>query len=109
MAFVHPLVRARVRSEPSEAERDAGHARAAELLAEAGAPADRIAAHLLACGPRDDPDVVARLREAARGALARGAIEVAVAYPPMALREPPPAAETPAVTAELRQRRAAGR
>ena len=101
LAFVHPLVRASVRSELSEAERDAGHARAAELLAEAGAPADRIAVHLLACGPRGDPDVVARLREAARGALARGAIEVAVAYLRRALREPPPAAETPAVTAEL--------
>ena len=36
LAFVHPLVRASVRSELSEAERDAGHARAAELLAEAG-------------------------------------------------------------------------
>lgn len=101
LAFVHPLVRASVSSELSEAKRGEGHARAAELLVEAGAPPDRIAVHLLACEPRGDPRVAATLREAARGARARGASEVAANYLRRALRERIAPEEAMAITFEL--------
>jgi tetratricopeptide (TPR) repeat protein len=94
-AFVHPLVRSSIAPEP------ALHDRAARLLAEAGAPADRIAVHLLAGRPRGDADTVAKLRRAATIATGRGAAEVALTYLRRALEEPPPDELRPAVTREL--------
>ena len=80
LAFVHPIVRAAVYEQQPPGARSAAHARAAQLLTEAGAELDAIAAHLLATEPQGNPDVVERLQGAARQALARGAPEAAVTY-----------------------------
>jgi predicted ATPase len=47
LGFTHPLLRAAVYGQLSFGERAQAHRRAAHLLAEAGAPAERVAAHLL--------------------------------------------------------------
>ena len=65
LAFVHPLIRAAVYETLTPLERDRGHARAARLLANAGAEPERVAVHLLRCPPSADAQVVATLREAA--------------------------------------------
>jgi DNA-binding CsgD family transcriptional regulator/tetratricopeptide (TPR) repeat protein len=93
LGFVHPLIRTAVYDELSPLERESGHARAARLLANAGAEAERVAAHLLRSRPAADAQVVATLREAARRAGCRGASESAVAYLRRALAEPPAAAQ----------------
>lgn len=100
-AFVHPLFRTAVYESLSPHDRDGGHARAAELLAEDGAEPERIAAHVLHSSPAAAPQVVATLREAARRADARGASENAVAYLRRALAEPPTADELADVLLEL--------
>lgn len=88
--FVHPIVRRAIVDSLPPHERESAHARAAELLAESGAPAARVAAHLLAVRPREQPErVVGVLRDAAREALAQGAPEAATAYLSRALVEPP--------------------
>ncbi len=56
------------------------HGRAAWLLAEDGAPPDRVAAHLLSAECSGEARVVEALRVAAVRALAQGAPEAAVAY-----------------------------
>ena len=101
LAFVHPLIRAAVYETLTPLERDRGHARAARLLANAGAEPERVAVHLLRCPPSADAQVVATLREAARRAGSRGASESAVAYLRRALDEPPPAAERADLLLEL--------
>jgi DNA-binding CsgD family transcriptional regulator/tetratricopeptide (TPR) repeat protein len=101
LGFVHPLIRAAVYEALTPLARESGHARAARLLAEAGAEAERIAAHLLRTPPTGDPDVVATLRIAARRAGSRGASESTVAYLRRALAEPPPAAERAELLREL--------
>lgn len=90
VAFVHPLVRGAVLGEIPGPRRAAGHARAARLLADDGAAADAVAAHLLLAEPSGDPWLVAELRAAAAEALSRGAPGTAVSYLRRALREPPP-------------------
>ena len=70
-------------------ERALGHERAAELLADGGAPAQRVAAHLLHVPPRGRASVVATLREAAQRASGEGAADVARSYLERALAEPP--------------------
>ena len=101
LAFVHPLIRAAVYETLTLLERDRGHARAARLLANAGAEPERVAAHLLRSPPAADPQAVATLRDAARRAGSRGALESAVAYLRRALEEPPPDAERAEVLLEL--------
>jgi DNA-binding CsgD family transcriptional regulator len=101
LAFAHPLIRAAVYETLTPLERDRGHARAARLLANAGAEPERVAAHLLRSPPGGDAQVVATLREAARRACSRGASESAVAYLRRALAEPPPAAERAQLLLEL--------
>ncbi len=101
LGFVHPLIRAAVYETLTPLERDRGHARAARLLANAGAEPERVAAHLLRSPPAADPQVVATLRDAARRAGSRGASESAVAYLRRALEEPPPAAERAELLLEL--------
>jgi predicted ATPase len=54
LEFVHPVVRAGIYDEISPGERIAEHRRAAELLAEAGAEPERVAAHLLLVLPDGD-------------------------------------------------------
>jgi DNA-binding CsgD family transcriptional regulator len=89
LGFVHPLVRDVVYNDIPAGERELAHAAAAQLLAEAGASPDAIAAHVLAMPRRGEPWVVDVLAGAARGALGRGAAESAVAYLRRALEEPP--------------------
>ncbi len=101
LAFVHPLIRAAVYETIAPLERDGGHARAARLLANAGAEPERVAAHLLRSPPGADSQVVATLREAAGRARSRGASESAVAYLRRALAEPPPAGERAELLLEL--------
>jgi DNA-binding CsgD family transcriptional regulator/tetratricopeptide (TPR) repeat protein len=101
LGFVHPLIRAAVYEALTPLERDTGHARAARLLADAGAEPERVAAHLLRTRAAADAQVVGALRDAARRAGSRGASESAVAYLRRALAEPPPAAERAELLLEL--------
>jgi DNA-binding CsgD family transcriptional regulator/tetratricopeptide (TPR) repeat protein len=87
--FVHPLIGAAVYEALTPVERDRGHARAARLMADAGAEAERVAAHLLLTPPAADSATVEVLREAANRAASRGAPDNAVAYLRRALAEPP--------------------
>jgi DNA-binding CsgD family transcriptional regulator len=101
LGFVHPLIRAAVYETLTPLERDSGHARAARLLADAGAEPERVAAHLLRAPAAADAPVVGALRDAARRATSRGASESAVAYLRRALAEPPSAAERAELLLEL--------
>jgi len=89
LGFVHPVVRAAVYEALRPAARFDAHRRAAQILAEDGAPPDRVAAHLLACEPAGDPWVVTVLQQAAQHALNSGAPDSAVRYLRRALDEPP--------------------
>ena len=100
-AFAHPLVQSSVYAELGAGDRSQAHARAARLLAEAGASAERVAVHRHKCDPAGDPDAVRILREAAAGARRRGDVEVAASHLRRALREPPPADVEPYVLREL--------
>jgi DNA-binding CsgD family transcriptional regulator len=93
LAFVHPVVQAAVYGELAPGDRSRRHAEAARLLALEQAPAEQVAAHLLAAEPAGDPTSIAVLREAADDAVARGALDSAAAYLRRALAEPPPARE----------------
>ena len=99
--FAHPIVRASIQALTPPAERSAGHARAAWLLAEEGRPPEQVAAHLLQTEPSGDPAVVEALLAAAGGALGRGAPEAAAVYLLRALEEPPRPGDRVAVLIEL--------
>ena len=101
LGFVHPLVRDAVYHELPPGERELQHARAAEVLAAAGAPADQVAAQLLMSPHRGDARVVDVLRDAASSAMRRGAPESAVAYLRRALDEPPSPELRPELQLEL--------
>lgn len=101
IGFVHALVRDAVYRDMTPARREEMHRRAAEQLHAAGAPAEKVAAHLLEVSRRGDPAVVEILRGAAAQAVGRGAPETAVTLLERALEEPPPAAERPRVLLEL--------
>jgi hypothetical protein len=87
LRFTHPIVRNAVYGDIGAPERDRLHRRAARLLQGASAPAEQIAAQLLACEPAGDRQAVAALEEAAGEALARGAPEPAAVYLRRALAE----------------------
>jgi tetratricopeptide (TPR) repeat protein len=101
LAFVHPLVRSAVYESLDPSERDAQHRRAARLYADAGAPIEQVASHLLATRPAGESALIGPLREAARHAIAGGAPDVAATYLARALAEPPDAAERAGVLLEL--------
>ncbi len=101
LGFVHPLIRAAVYQEVPPGERELAHARAARLLADAGAPDERVASHLLAVPPRGDEWTFRTLRDAARSAMQKGAADSAVSYLRRALEEPPPDGERTQTTLEL--------
>ena len=101
LGFAHPLIRAAVYESLTPLQRSNGHARAARLLADAGAEPERVATHLLRTPAAGNTDVVDVLRDAARRAGGRGAPESAVAYLRRALVEPPPAAEHAELLREL--------
>ena len=101
LGFVHPVVRQAVYSELPAAERSQLHARAAEILREAGAGPQALATHLLAAPAAGDETAIASLRAAAAGALEQGAADLACRYLTRALEEPPREGERPALLAEL--------
>lgn len=88
--FIHPIVRSAVEASIPPGLRAGGHARAARLVAAAGAGPERIAVHLLAADPAEDAWACECLREAGREALSRGAPETAARYLERALEEPAP-------------------
>ena len=96
--YAHPLLRTAAEGLLAPAERSRLHGRAAELLIEAEAPAERAAAHLLEAEPGGDPRRAEALAAAAREAAERGAPEVAARLLRRALAEPP----DPARVAPLR-------
>jgi DNA-binding CsgD family transcriptional regulator len=91
LAFVHPLVAQVVTDHMTPLERHRGHLDAARRLCAEGADPERVAGHLLATERLGDPWVVAALRDAARGAVRKGAPTTAVAYLRRAVAEPPDA------------------
>jgi DNA-binding CsgD family transcriptional regulator len=101
LRFVHPIVRAAAEADLSPGKRAGLHAAAARRLANEGASAHRIAAHLLATDPAGDDGVVDSLLSAARTATANGAPDSAVAYLRRALAEPPSERLRPDLLLEL--------
>jgi DNA-binding CsgD family transcriptional regulator/tetratricopeptide (TPR) repeat protein len=99
--FAHPLVAQAVTDHMPAAELQVAHRAAARELAGDGLPREAVAAHLLQLPPLRDPWVVERLREAAREALAKGALQPAVTYLRRALAEPPAAEVRPELLFEL--------
>ena len=94
LEFFHPLLAAAVREDIAPGALRVAHRRAAELSDREGdGSLARVAAHLFASGPANDPWVVQRLRDAAHDALERGAPEIAADYLRRALAEPPTDAE----------------
>jgi DNA-binding CsgD family transcriptional regulator len=89
VTFIHPIVRTSIYADMPPSERARAHLQAARLLADSGAPAERVALHLLPVRVAGDAWRVSVLSEAARGALARGAPDSAVAYLTAALAELP--------------------
>jgi len=101
LRFAHPIVRAAIYAEMAIADRAAQHARAARLLDADRAPADHVAAHLIATLPEGDPWVVDTLRTAASRALAQGSPTAAISYLRRALAEPPNPGALPDIIAQL--------
>jgi DNA-binding CsgD family transcriptional regulator len=99
--FVHPLVREAVYRDMTVGRREVLHAAAARMLDGAGAPPERMAAHLMLVSPRRDQRTVATLRAAAAAATARGAPESATALLRRAVAEPPADEIRPQVLLEL--------
>ncbi len=98
LEFFHPLIGEAVREDMGAGARRIAHRRAATLLdGTGGGSLARVAAHLVACGPAEDPWVAHRLGDAAREALERGAPETAAGFLRRALSEPPPTSERPAL------------
>ena len=93
LEFVHPIVRQAVYVDLAPHERAELHSRAARVVEAAGAPAERVAAQLLATELKGDQRVVEMMRAAASEASRRGMPEAAIRYLERALDEPP-AAET---------------
>jgi DNA-binding CsgD family transcriptional regulator len=101
LSFAHPLVRSAIYLDLPVATRAQAHARAAQILAAAGADANAVAAHLLESDPAGDAAVVRHLRAGARRAVEQGATDVAAAYLRRAVAEPPAASDVAAVLREL--------
>ena len=101
LEFAHPIVREAVYSDIGAHERAAAHARAAAILAAAGAPEERIAAQIVHAPPAGDGERVELLRRVAADARRRGAPAAAVAWLSRALAEPPPPTARAEVLLEL--------
>ncbi len=90
LSFIHPLVKAAVYQALAPAERSRLHRRAAGLLAEARAPREEVATHLLATFAGNESWVAEQLLGAAAEAGDRAAYSSAVAYLRRALAEASP-------------------
>ena len=109
LEFVHPVVRSAISARLAPGARADAHLRAARLLADDDVPVDRVAVHLLAAEPRDDPWVVDTLRGAADRANASGDTVSAVRFLRRALAEKPPPSLRPRIELELGLAAMAGR
>jgi tetratricopeptide (TPR) repeat protein len=108
--FIHPVVRDALDASLASDARDEAHRAAARLLQADGAPAGRVAAHLVGVTPAADRWTVDRLREAAQAALEGGAPRAAADLLARALAEPPPPTARVAVLREAaRAEASAGR
>jgi DNA-binding CsgD family transcriptional regulator len=101
LLFLHPIVREALEASLESDRRVAAHRRAARLLDDDGAPPGRVAAHLMLVHAFGDGWVVARLREAARAAMASGAPQAAAELLRRAVSEPPAIEERVDVLREL--------
>jgi DNA-binding CsgD family transcriptional regulator len=101
LTFVHPLIGAAIHADIPALARSRAHRRAAGLLDDDDAPAETVAAHLLACRPDGDPRTVEVLTAAAARASGRGEHLAARRFLQRALAEPPARAERGGVTVEL--------
>jgi DNA-binding CsgD family transcriptional regulator len=90
LGFVHPIVEAAIYEELLPGDRSARHLAVARLLDESGAPAERVATHLLRSLPAAETWRVDALHAAAASAEQRGAPAAAVSYLRRALDEGPP-------------------
>jgi DNA-binding CsgD family transcriptional regulator len=90
-AFSSPLIRWAVYFDIPTARRSQLHARAAQLLAEHGATEVAVAEHLLATEPVGDIEMVQRLQQISRAALAADDPHLALRCLNRALAESPPA------------------
>jgi DNA-binding CsgD family transcriptional regulator/tetratricopeptide (TPR) repeat protein len=89
LRFRHALLQTTVYTDMADGRRGQDHKRAARLLADDGALAERVAGHLLQAEPLGDQWVVDSLRAAAQSAFDQGAPEQAASYLRRALKEPP--------------------
>ena len=90
LGFVHALVQAAVYRDLAPGEREWRHERAARVLLERDAPAERVAAHVLAIPRKGEQWVIDVLRAAIDAAFAKGAPDAAIASLRRALVEPLP-------------------
>jgi DNA-binding CsgD family transcriptional regulator len=100
LTFVHPIVRTAIYRDLPAVERGLAHQRAARVLADRGAGADRVAAHLLLVGVGASW-AVGLLRDAGAQAAALGAPATAAAYLERALLELGPGADRVDLLIEL--------
>ncbi|ADB29494.1 transcriptional regulator, LuxR family [Kribbella flavida DSM 17836] len=89
VSFLHPVIRESVRSMLGPIEKAALHARAAETLSAAGAPAARVAAHLIHTPADSSAQTVEVLCEAAASSAAAGDTATAISYLTRALEGAP--------------------
>lgn len=89
LRFEHSMTRDALLVELSPARLARDHKRAADVLANEGAPADVVAGHLLLTTPMGDGGSARWLRDAADAAFRRGAPESALGYLERAMLEPP--------------------
>ncbi len=88
LVFAHPVLRSAVHGDMAGAERRRAHLRAARLLHADGAPAERVARHLLDAPAAGEPWAVETLRHAAARTVERGARELPARLLRRALDEP---------------------
>jgi DNA-binding CsgD family transcriptional regulator len=101
LEFTHAIIRDAVLNMLGPGEREEAHGRAAAVLRDAGASAERIAAQLLLTHAAGDPDSIATLREAARAAVRRGAPDSATRYLQRAVDGMPSGSDRADLVAEL--------
>ncbi len=101
LRFEHPLLRTAVLAGITPGERMRLNETAARLLEQAGAPPERIAAHLVETEPAGDERTANVLAQAGRSAVARGAPAVGARLLARALAEPPAASSRLALLHDL--------
>lgn len=104
--FTHPILRTAIYNDLSAAERERLHRAAVGTLRARRVSPGQVAAHVMQTQPTGDPEAVALLRGAARGAMSLGDAAGAAALLARALAEPPAAGERGSVLLALGQARA---